>query len=93
MDRVKVVLIGAGNRGETYTDIMHTLPEKYQVVAVAEPVPSRRNHVKTLHNIPDELCFDSYSQLFEKGKIADLAIISTQDRMHYAPTMAAIALH
>ncbi len=93
MDTLKVVLIGAGNRGETYTDIMHKLPEKYQVVAVAEPVPSRRNHVKTLHNIPDELCFDNYAQLFEKGKIADLAIISTQDRMHYEPTMAAIALH
>lgn len=92
MDKLKVVLIGAGNRGETYTDIMHELPEKYQVVAVAEPVASRRNHVKNLHNIPDELCFESYIPLLQKGKIADLAIISTQDSMHYEPTMAAIAL-
>lgn len=92
MSIIKVVLIGAGNRGETYTDIMRELPDKFQVVAVAEPVPSRRNHVKSLHLIPDELCFESYAQLFEKGKIADLCIISTQDRMHYAPAMAAIAL-
>ena len=92
MSIIKVVLIGAGNRGETYTDIMRELPDKFQVVAVAEPVQSRRNHVKNLHQIPDELCFESYEQLFQKGKIADLAIISTQDRMHYAPAMAAIAL-
>lgn len=92
MDKLKVILIGAGNRGETYTDIMHELPDKYQVVAVAEPVASRRNHVKNLHNIPDELCFESYIPLLQKGKIADLAIISTQDSMHYAPAMAAIAL-
>lgn len=92
MSVITVVLIGAGNRGETYTDIMHELPDKYQVVAVAEPVQSRRNHVKNLHQIPDELCFESYEQLFQKGKIADLAIISTQDRMHYAPAMAAVSL-
>lgn len=92
MKMLKVVLIGAGNRGETYTNIMHEFPEKLQVVAVAEPVLSRRNHVKTLHNIPDDLCFDSYSELFKKGKIADLAIISTQDRMHFTPAMEAIKL-
>ena len=38
MKILKVVLIGAGNRGETYTNIMHEFPEKFQVVAVAEPV-------------------------------------------------------
>lgn len=92
MEKLKVILIGAGNRGETYTDIMHEFPDKYQVVAVAEPVKSRRDHVKTLHQIPDSLCCEDYRELFAKGKIADLAIISTQDRLHYAPAMEAIAL-
>lgn len=92
MKKLKVILIGAGNRGETYTDIMHEYPDKFQVVAVAEPVLSRRAHVKELHKIPDELCFDSYTQLFQKGKIADLAIIATQDRMHFEPATEAITL-
>lgn len=89
---IKVVLIGAGNRGETYTSIMHEYPEKFQVVAVADPVESRREYVKKMHNIPQDLCFDSYQKLFEKGKIADIAVIATQDRMHYEPTMQAISL-
>ena len=38
MKKLKVILIGAGGRGRTYTDIMAELPEQYQVVAVAEPV-------------------------------------------------------
>lgn len=92
MDKIKVVLVGAGNRGLTYTNIMHELPQQYQVVAVAEPVESRRNHIRDLHQIPDEMCFERFDQLFEKGKIADLAIISTQDRMHYAPAITAIEL-
>lgn len=92
MKILKVVLIGAGNRGETYTNIMREFPEKFKVVAVVEPVLSRRNHVKNLHNIPDDLCFDNYNDLFKKGKIADLAIIATQDRMHFEPAMQAIRL-
>jgi len=34
MKKLKVILIGAGNRGIIYTDNMADLPEKYQVVAV-----------------------------------------------------------
>ena len=51
MKQISVILIGAGGRGMTYTNIMADLPEQYKVVAVAEPVASRRNHVKQLHNL------------------------------------------
>ena len=46
MNKVKAVLIGAGNRGITYTDIMSRMPENYEVVAVAEPIESRREYIK-----------------------------------------------
>lgn len=93
MDRIKVVLIGAGNRGTTYTDIMSQYPEKFEVVAVAEPIESRRKHIQTLHHIPDSMCFSDYHPLFALGKIADLAIIATMDRQHFEPAMFAIELH
>ena len=92
MKRIKVILIGAGNRGTTYTDIMAGMPDKFQVVAVAEPIESRRNHVRDLHHIPEELCFDDYGPLFSLGKIADLAVIATMDRQHFEPAMKAIEL-
>lgn len=92
MKKIRVVAVGAGNRGGTYTDIMHTMPEQYQVVAVVDPAESRRKHVRELHNIPNELCFENYDDLFALGKIADLAIIATQDKLHYDPAMKAIAL-
>lgn len=92
MKKIKVVVMGAGNRGSSYSNIMHTMPEKYQVVAVADPSVSRRKHVQELYNIPDELCFDNYADLLNLGKIADLAIVATQDRFHYEPAMKAISL-
>ena len=92
MKKLKVILIGAGNRGTTYTDIMANMPDHYEVVGVAEPIDSRRNYIKNKHNIPEEMCFTDWKPLLDIGKVADLAIISTMDRLHYEPAMKAISL-
>jgi len=87
---IDVILIGAGNRGTAYTNVMADLPEKFNVVAVAEPIESRRNYIKEKHNIEDDMCFTDWKPLIAKGKIANLALIATMDRDHFAPAMAAI---
>ena len=93
MDKIlTAVLIGAGNRGKKYTDVMARIPDKYKVIAVAEPLESRRNIIQRTHNIPDEMCFTDWTDLFALGKIADIAVISTMDQQHFDPTMAAISL-
>ena len=92
MKKLKVIVIGAGNRGGTYADFMSQMPEKYEVVAVAEPRDSRRERIKKMHNIPDEMCFTDYKPLFALGKIADVALIATMDRDHFEPAMMAIDL-
>lgn len=93
MKQIKAILIGAGDRGTTYTDIMANMPEKFKVVAVAEPVPDRLAHVKELHKIHDNMCFSNYKPLLALGKIADIAIIATMDRDHFEPAMKAIDLN
>lgn len=92
MKQLKVILIGAGNRGGVYTDIMGDLPEQFKVVAVAEPVESRRERIRKKHNIPDDMCFTDYKPLLALGKIADIALIATMDRDHFEPAMTAINL-
>lgn len=92
MKKLKVILIGAGGRGIGYTNIMANHPDKYEVVAVAEPLDKRREYVKNKHNIPDNMCFTDWKPLLELGKIADAAIIATMDQDHYAPAVKAIDL-
>ncbi len=92
MKRLDVVLIGGGDRGINYTTIMSGLPEKYRVIAVAEPIDDRRNHIRDMHSIPEEMCFTDWKPLLELGKIADMALICTMDRDHFAPAMKAIEL-
>ncbi len=85
----KIILIGAGLRGGMYSEKAMQTGE-FEVVAVAEPVKERRDAMKEMHNIPDELCFNSWEPLLDMPKIADIAMICTMDRDHFEPTMAAI---
>ena len=85
----KVILIGAGSRGNAYTRIGQEI-DLFEVVAVAEPVDARRNFVAKRHGLTEENLYTTWEPLIAKGKIADAAIIATMDRDHFAPTMAAI---
>lgn len=90
MKKLKVVVIGAGGRGRGYSKIMAAAPEKYEIVAVADPIKERRDVVAGLFDIKEDMHFDSWEPLLAKGKIADIAVIGTSDRDHFLPTMAAI---
>ena len=92
MKKLKVILIGAGNRGGVYTDVMAAMPEQFEVVAVAEPRDSRRERIQEIHKLPDNMCFTDYKPLLALGKIADIALIATMDRDHFEPAMMAIDL-
>ena len=92
MSKKKVVVIGCGSRGKIYTDIMKKdFGEDFEVIACAEPIDERRELMKETHSIPESMCFKSWEPILEKEKFADIVLIATMDRDHYAPAMAAIA--
>lgn len=91
MKKITAILIGAGGRGMTYTNVMVHAPEKFSVVAVADPNPLRVALAKEAAGIPDEACFSDWREILARPKMADLAIIATQDNNHYEAALAAIA--
>ena len=90
MEQVSVIIVGAGNRGTRYGEIMAQLSDKYKVVAVADPAKGHRDHLQKLHNIPDEMCFATWQEILAQPKLADVAVIATVDNMHYEPALIAI---
>lgn len=88
---IKVALIGAGNRGQSYTNIMLG-DKRFKVIAVAEPVEEEREYIRKNHDIDKSRCFKSWDELLSVPKFADVVIISTVDSLHYAPAMKAIEL-
>jgi len=90
--QLKVIVIGAGARGNTYSRIMKKMPEKYKVVGVAEPHEYKRAEFAKKHGIPEERCYAGWEEMLAEPKFADIAMITTNDNGHFEPTMKAIEL-
>lgn len=89
MAPVKVVIIGAGERGRIYANYALSFPERMKVVGVAEPRELQRRRMAESHGIPLEHVFDDWRKVFEVERFADATIIATPDRLHAAPAIAA----
>lgn len=92
MKRFDVILIGAGNRGQTYTDVMGALPEKFRIVGVADVLENHRRSIQKKHGFPEERMYDTWEEILSVPKFADIAVISTLDAMHREPAIRALEL-
>lgn len=89
---LKVILIGAGNRGVGYLKQMKRFPDKFQIVGVADPIKERRDYVKEMFQLSEEESYEGWQDILSKPRLADVAIIATMDEEHYEPAMKAIEL-
>lgn len=90
--KVELVLAGAGSRGhQSYGAWALRAPEQARFVAVAEPRKERREAFARAHGIPKERCFADWRELFAEPRLAEGALICTQDQEHRGPTLQALA--
>ncbi|MBQ3553065.1 MAG: Gfo/Idh/MocA family oxidoreductase [Clostridia bacterium] len=90
MKQLSLILIGGGDRGSSYLKYLDSHPEKFKLVGLAEPVQAKREYLQSKYGVSSERCFASYEELLALPKIADIAMICTQDKMHFVPAMMAI---
>jgi predicted dehydrogenase len=86
MPEVTLALVGAGQRGQAYARLA-VATGRGRVVAVAEPDPRRRAAVAAEFKIPPQRAYADWADLAAAGKLADAAVIATQDRMHRDPAV------
>lgn len=85
---MKYIVIGTGSWGTIYGNWCHA--HNISIAAIAEPRTDRRNSAADAWNVPEEMRFASAHDLLKLGKIADAALICTQDQDHYAHVMEAL---
>jgi len=83
-------MIGAGQRGNAYSEHALTHPDELKIVGVAEPVQVRRETYRDKYGIAEENCLYTWEDVFKREKWADAVMICTLDDMHYGPAMEAI---
>ncbi len=91
MSQIKAVLVGAGSRGVlTYGGFAKRYPQRLKFVAVADPNDEHRRIFSEEHNIPSEMQFRDWQELFDKPILGDILINATTDRLHVPVTIAAL---
>lgn len=90
MKKYTAVILGAGGRGAAYAEAMKPWSDKFQVVAVADPLPARQKYIQSLWDLPDSACYSGFQALLSQPKMADIAVIATMDDQHTEPALCAI---
>lgn len=85
---MKFVIVGAGSRGMVYGSWI--VSRGHEVAAVAELRPDRLKKAAELLKVPENRCYASADELFAHGRIADAAVIASQDQDHYGHVMQAL---
>lgn len=81
--RVTFSVVGLGGRASAYLSALQEYyPEKYRVVAVADPNPTKQARAKNEYGLGDHQIFNTDLELMAQPRLSDVAIIATQDKLH-----------
>ena len=93
MKPITIAIAGCGSRGQdTYAACQNRFPDKMKIVAAADIRPEKLNQMKEKYGLADDQLFDSAEAMLAAGKLADVMIIATPDRLHYQQAMDALRL-
>lgn len=88
---VTFAICGCGNRGlEAYATFQTQHPEKMKIVAGADSRPGQLALLRERYGVAENMCFSSDEELLNQPKLADVMIISTQDRQHVPEALQAL---
>lgn len=87
---VTFLIIGAGDRGSTYSHYSKLYPEEMKVIGIAEPDDKRRKLFTNEFELDDNKVFKNDEEALEKDKFADAVIIATPDDAHFSLATKAI---
>lgn len=88
---LKVAVLGLGSRGKNYGGHL-AATQGVQIVSVCDNYRDKIDKVRSAWGVAEDKCFTDDKAFFAQGKIADVMVIATQDRDHYAHAMQALDL-
>lgn len=83
-------IVGCGSRGRTYSQIARELG--HRIAAISDPDPTALEAMTALAGDPAPRVFSTGEELLAEERLADVAVIATQDAMHFGQAAAALRL-
>ena len=79
MNKLKMIILGYGQRGKIYGDYAYAYPKEYEVAAVVDCDEKKRAMAAEKFGCP---VFASYEDMLEAKVQADFVAVATQDEDH-----------
>ena len=90
MKKLKVVLLGAGNRGQVYCDYSLIHPEELEIIAVIDVNPFKMKEAADKYSVAANMRFTDLDSFIEQKISCDFVVNATMDEMHYETAMKLI---
>ncbi|MBQ7309257.1 MAG: Gfo/Idh/MocA family oxidoreductase [Clostridia bacterium] len=91
MKKIKVALLGCGDRGCIYADYSLRNPDDMEVVAVTDISDLKREEARVRYGLPEDRAFGNVEAFIAAGIECDIVIDATMDKAHYPTAMALLA--
>ena len=88
MKQITAVVIGYGNRGGVYCCYQEKAPKDFKVVGVVDRDAVKVRLCRERYEIPEDRCFSSVEELLHREKLADVAMVCTDDQDHVSQAIA-----
>ena len=88
MKKIKVALLGCGDRGCIYADYSLRNPDDMEVVAVTDLNKLHKEEARVRYSLPEDRAFDTVEAFIAAGIECDIVIDATMDKAHYPTAMA-----
>lgn len=89
---IRIVILGAGDRGRTYASYAKAYPDKVKIVGVADINPAAREAVAHDHALPPEAVWGDWSEAVAAKPVCDVMTVTMPDALHIEPALACLDL-
>ena len=87
MEKIKIAVVGYGNRGQVYADYSLDEPKELEVAAVIDPNEYKLQVAKERYNLTDGQVFTSYADFVASKVEVDIVVNATMEQLHYQTAM------
>ena len=83
MKKIKIAVVGYGNRGQVYADYSLDEPDEVEVAAVIDPNTYKLQVAKEKYHLVDGQVFTAYKDFVDSGLDVDIVVNATMEQIHY----------
>lgn len=87
---IRIVILGAGDRGRTYASYAAAHPDKVKIVGVADINPAAAQAVAKAYNLPAEAVWEDWSEAVAAKPDCDVMTVTMPDALHIEPAIACL---